>query len=174
MFPSQGKIERKKKNPFFLPTVVNTWRSLGTDWFSKTNKQKQSSFSMHYSGCPEVHWAGWWMLSQNLAGGGKKKIWFLCPSPFSRLKFLFQRTLWAEEPDLEPLLPQDKHILVSIENIPTIWITSGEEAQMTVGTLVLRLTFPLGQDKASFISHSTTMEDHSNYDFCHNYLTAQP
>lgn len=37
---------------------------------------------MHYSGSPEVHWAGWWMLSQNL----KEKDWFLCPPPFSKLK----------------------------------------------------------------------------------------
>lgn len=171
MFPPQGKIERKKKkNPFFLSTVVNTWRSLGTDWFSKTNKQKQNSLSMHYSGCLEVHWAGWWMLSPNLGGGGggwggKFGFFVRLSSPNWNL---FQRALWAEEPDLEPLLPQDKHILVSIENIPTIWTTSGEEAQMAVGTLVLHLKFPLGQDKTSIISHSYTMEDHSNYDFCHN------
>lgn len=161
MFPPQGKIERGK-NPFLPPTVVNIWRSLGADWFLKQLKTKQPFYAPFR--VPEVHWAGWWMLSQNL----KKKILVslsLFPAPNLDL---FQRALWAKQPNLKPLLPKNKHILVSIENCPTIWTLSGDVALMTAGDMALYLKSALSQDKVSFISHSSTMEGHPNYDVSYN------
>lgn len=106
-------------------------------------------------------------ISKSGGAGGEKKIWFLCPSPFSELKFISKSPVGRRTRFRATIAPGQTYSSLSRKhshNLNYLW----EEAQMTVGTLVLHLKFPLGQDKASFISHSNTMEDHSNYDFCHN------
>ena len=126
---------------------------------------------MHYSGSLEVHWAGWKIVPQNLK---KKNIiinWFLCPSGFSKLKFISGSPIGRTTKQATASCPKTYSSLnrKSPNNLNPPWESSRDNHGQSGSAPIIYI----GQDKVSFISLLNTMEGHPNYDFYYNELTAQ-
>lgn len=121
---------------------------------------------MHYSGSLEVHWAGWKIVPQNLK---KKNIiinWFLCPSGFSKLKFISGSPIGRTTKQATASCPKTYSSLnrKSPNNLNPPWGSSRDDHGQSGSAPIIYI----GQDKVSFISLLNTMEGHPNYDFYYN------
>lgn len=95
----------------------------------------------------------------------KKKNWFLCPSGFSKLKFISGSPIGRTTKQATASCPKTSCLnRKSPNNLSPPWGSSRDDRGQSGSAPIIYI----GQDKVSNISHFNTMEGHPNYDFYYN------
>ena len=162
MLPPQGKTEQKNVFPSNYSKYLRKFRSK----LIFKIKTKQPFYALF-----RVSRGTLGRLEDAVSEFEKKKNWFLCPSGFSKLKFISESPTGRTTKQATGSCPKTYSSLnrKSPHNLNPPWGSNRDDHGQSGSTPIICI----GQDKVSFISHFNTMKGHPNYDFYYNQLTAQ-